>query len=61
MVTVWLAPNCAQLVPLLEAYIVNTFPLRTSFSQFGGVAFPTDWYVLLEFVVVRSVSNSCEE
>jgi hypothetical protein len=42
MVTVWLVPNCVQVVPLLEANIVNTFPLRTSFSQFGSVALPTD-------------------
>ena len=43
MVTVWVAPNCVQFVPFVEPYIVKTFPLRTSFSQFGKVALPTDW------------------
>ena len=43
MVTVWLGPNCVHVVPLLDPYMVKTFPLRTSFSQFGGVALPTDW------------------
>ena len=43
MVTVWLVPNCVQAVPLLDPYMVNTFPLRTSYSQFGGVALPMDW------------------
>lgn len=43
MVTVWLVPNCVQVVPFVEPYIVNTFPLRFSFSQFGSVALPIDW------------------
>ena len=43
IVTVWLVPNCVQVVPLLDPYIVNTFPLRTNFSQLGGVALPTNW------------------
>jgi hypothetical protein len=58
MTTVWLVPNCVHVVPLLEPYMVKTFPLRTSFSQFGGVALPTDWYVLLEPVLVLSVANT---
>lgn len=43
MATVWLVPNGVQVVPFVEPYIVNTFPLRTSFSQLGSVAPPTDW------------------
>ena len=42
MLTVWVAPNCIQVVPLLDPNMVNTFPLRTSFIQFGSVALPTD-------------------
>jgi hypothetical protein len=43
MLTVWLVPNCTQLTPSVELYMLNTFPLRTSFIQFGSVALPTDW------------------
>jgi hypothetical protein len=43
MLTVWLVPNCTQFTPSDELYGVNTFPLRTSFSQFGSIALPTDW------------------
>ena len=43
IVTVWLVPSCVQFTPFVELYIVNTLPLRTSFSQFGSVALPTDW------------------
>lgn len=43
MVTVWLDPNCVQVVPFADPYAVNTFPLRTSFNQFGVVALPTPW------------------
>jgi hypothetical protein len=42
MVTVWLVPNCTQFTPSAEPYMLNTFPLRTSFIQFGSVALPTD-------------------
>src|SRR5215470_2661977 len=34
-VTVWL-PNGTQFTPSLEPDIVNTFPLRTSLSQYGN-------------------------
>jgi hypothetical protein len=43
MLTVWLVPNCTQLTPSVELYVLNAFPLRTSFIQFGSVALPTDW------------------
>jgi hypothetical protein len=43
MLTVWLVPNCTQLTPSLELYMLNAFPLLTSFIQFGSVALPTDW------------------
>src|SRR5437764_499572 len=43
IVTVWIVPICVQFTPFVEPYIVNTLPLRTSFSQFGSVALPTDW------------------
>src|SRR5690242_13227428 len=41
MVTVWLVPNGVQFTPFVEPYMVNTLPLRTSFSQLGGVALPS--------------------
>src|ERR1700747_755909 len=42
MVTVWLAPNCVQVVPLVELNMVHTFPVRTSFSQLGSETLPTE-------------------
>jgi len=55
MLTVWLVPNCAQFTPSADPYMLNTFPLLTSFIQFGGAPLPTDWYELLAPVLVRSV------
>ena len=55
MLTVWLVPNCTQFTPFAEPYIVNTFPLLTSFIQYGSVPLPKDWYVLLAPVLARSV------
>jgi hypothetical protein len=43
MLTVWLAPNCAQFAPSVDPYIVNTFPLLVSFSQLGSAPLPNDW------------------
>jgi len=43
MLTVWLAPNATQFTPSADPYMLNTFPLLTSFIQFGGVPLPTDW------------------
>jgi len=43
MLTVWLAPNGTQFTPSAELYIVNTFPLLASFTQYGGVPLPKDW------------------
>ncbi len=44
MLTVWLAPNCTQFIPSLDPYILNTFPLLTSLSQYGSVgALANDW------------------
>jgi len=43
MLTVWLAPNATQFTPSVDPYMLNTFPLLTSFIQFGGVPLPTDW------------------
>ncbi len=43
MLTVWLAPNCAQFTPSGEPYAVNTFPLLTSLTQVGGAPPPNDW------------------
>jgi len=57
MLTVWLVPNATQFTPFVDPYMLNTFPLLTSFIQFGGVPLPTDWYELLAPVLVRSVSN----
>jgi hypothetical protein len=42
MLTVWLVPNCAQFTPFADPYMLNTFPLLTSFIQFGSVALPID-------------------
>jgi hypothetical protein len=42
MLTVWLVPNCTQFTPSALPYILNTFPLLTSFIQFGGVPLPID-------------------
>src|SRR5712691_3367890 len=57
LLTVWLVPNCAQFAPSPDPYMLNTFPLLTSFIQFGGVPLPTDWYELLAPVLARSVSK----
>jgi hypothetical protein len=43
MLTVWLAPNATQFTPSVDPYMLNTFPLLTSFIQFGSVALPIDW------------------
>src|SRR5260370_1358187 len=44
MLSVWLAPNCSQFTPSLDPYILNTFPLLTSLSQYGSVDGPVnDW------------------
>ena len=44
MLTVWLAPNCTQFTPFVDPYILNTFPLLTSLSQYGSVNGPVnDW------------------
>jgi len=61
MLTVWLVPNATQFTPSADPYMLNTFPLLTSFIQFGGVPLPTDWYVLLAPVLVRSVINIDDE
>jgi len=61
MLTVWLVPNATQFTPPADPYMLNTFPLLTSFIQFGGVPLPTDWYVLLAPVLVRSVINIDDE
>jgi hypothetical protein len=42
MLTVWLVPNCTQFTPFALPYTLNTFPLLTSFIQFGSVALPAD-------------------
>src|SRR4029077_553866 len=55
MLTVWLAPNCAQFRPFREPYMVNTFPLLASLIQYGRVPLPKGWYVLLAPALVRSV------
>ena len=55
MLTVWLVPNCTQLTPSEEPYMVNTFPLLASFIQYGRAALPKGWYMLLVPVAVRSV------
>jgi hypothetical protein len=39
---VWLVPNGAQFTPSGEPYIVNTFPLLTSFSVFGSATLEND-------------------
>ncbi len=43
MLTVWLVPSCTQFTPSAQPYIVNTFPLLTSFIQYGSVPLPKDW------------------
>src|SRR5712664_4936854 len=40
MLTVWLAPSCAQFRPFREPYMVNTFPLLVSLIQYGRVPLP---------------------
>jgi hypothetical protein len=42
MLAVWLVPNCTQLTPFALPYMLNMFPLLTSFIQFGGVPLPID-------------------
>ena len=61
MFTVWLVPTAVQFTPSTEPYIVNAFPLRVSFSQFGTVTPPNDWYELLLPVLVRSVIQLADE
>jgi len=61
MLTVWLVPSCTQFTPSGDPYMLNTFPLRTNFIQYGSVALPIDWYVLLAPVLVRSVIQMAEE
>ena len=61
IVTVWLVPNCTQFTPSAELYIVNTFPLLASFTQYGNAPLPNDWYELLAPVLVRSVMYMLEE
>jgi len=41
--------------------MLNTFPLLPSLIQYGSVALPIDWYVLLAPVLVRSVIQMAEE
>ena len=55
IVTVWLAPNCSQVTPSAELYMLNTFPLLASLIQYGNAPLPNDWYELLAPVLVRSV------
>jgi len=43
MLTVWLVPNGNQFTPSAELYIVNTFPLLASFTQYGKAPLPNDW------------------
>jgi hypothetical protein len=61
MLTVWLVPNCTQLTPSADPYMLNTFPLLASLIQYGSVTPPADWYVLLPPVLVRSVIKICDE
>jgi len=42
MLTVWSVPNCAQVTPSAEPYMLNTFPLLTSFIQCGSAPPPKD-------------------
>ena len=42
VLTVWLVPNCTQFTPSALPYTLNTFPLLTSFIQFGGTPLPMD-------------------
>ncbi len=42
MLTVWLVPNATQFTPSALPYTLNTFPLLTSFIQFGTVPLPID-------------------
>jgi len=43
MLTVWLVPSATQFTPSADPYMLNTFPLLTSFIQFGSVPLPIDW------------------
>ena len=43
MLTVWLAPNGTQFTPSVDPYMLNTFPLLASFTQFGSGPLPNDW------------------
>jgi hypothetical protein len=61
MLTVWLVPNCSQVTPSGELYIVNTFPLRANLIQYGSAPLPNDWYELLAPVLVRSVMYMLDE
>ena len=42
MLTVWPVPNATQFTPSALPYTLNTFPLLTSFIQFGTVPLPID-------------------
>ncbi len=53
IVTVWLAPNCSQVTPSAELYMLNTFPLLASLIQYGNAPLPNDWYELLAPVLVH--------
>ena len=43
MVIVWLVPNCVQVTPSAEPYMLKTFPLLTSLTQLGSVTLARDW------------------
>jgi hypothetical protein len=42
MLTVWLVPSAIQFTPSADPYMLNTFPLLTSFIQYGSVPLPID-------------------
>jgi len=49
-------PNATQFTPSADPYMLNTFPLLTSFIQFGTAHFPSTGKTAPP-VLVRSVSQ----
>jgi len=60
MLIVWLVPSCTQFTPSAETYPLNTFPLRTTFTQYGSVtAAPLPCDVVFPPVLTRSSKYIC--
>jgi hypothetical protein len=55
MLIVTVDPYCVQYTPSVDVYSANVFPLRTTFTQFGRLAFVDVAVLVLPPVVGRSL------